>query len=511
MIFFAEICTTYGELETVQLPAYLPSNRIPFELQSWQIAYRLAHLREGMATPPDQLPVRLVKEFSVELATPLTHIYNRSIQEGYVPMVWRNATITPVPKKSSPESPSDLRPISLTPTFSKVLEQFIVPLIMADIRPKLDSSQYGNIKGASTAHYLIRLTHNLLTELEKPGKLFSMIMFDFKKGFDLVDHTILVTKLIQLGLRAEYTKWITSFLHHRQQRVKMPDGSLSGWKQITCGTPQGTLLGPIAFLAMINDAASGTQNRLKYVDDLTIYQSCPLDSVAITNTLQDLTDGIHQWANNNRMVINIDKCKIMHFQTAKKPVVLPDISISGKSIPVCTTHKLLGINVSNSLTWQEHVNSMVAKGSKALYMLYVMRRFNPPQEHLLKVYLTYIRPLLEYCAPVIHAGLTAKQAQQIERVQKRALHIIAGYDLTYQDLLQQFGIDNLADRRQQMCLRLGKQILKNSNHRNMLPPTRQSISGRRTRNMNTLQPFCCSIRLRRSAVPHMTALLKGKC
>ena len=283
-----------------------------------------------------------------------------------------------------------------------------------------------------------------------------MVMFDFKKGFDLVDHTILIQKMIHMGLSAKYTKWASSFLNNRQQRVKMPDGSLSEWRKITCGTPQGTLLGPIAFLAMINDAARSTENRLKYVDDLTVYQSCPVDRVNDTSTLDDLANDISEWANRNKMVINAGKCQVMHFQTAKKPLVLPDVAIDGKSIPVVTSSKLLGVKISNNFTWQEHVNDVVARSSRALYLLYVLRRFNPPHEQLLKVYVTYIRPLLEYCAPVFHAGLTANQAQQIERVQKRALKIIAGYDNTYQDLLHKFELESLVGRREKMCLNLGK-------------------------------------------------------
>ena len=168
-------------------------------------------------------------------------------------LVWRKATVIPVPKKSSPESPGDLRPISLSPTFSKVLEQFIVPLIMADISLALDLRQFGNIKGASTAHYLIHLIHSLLTDLEQAGKLFSMVLIDFRKGFDLVNHTILIKNTLEIGLRAEYTKWVSSFLSNRQQRrVKMHDGSLSEWNNISCGAPQGTLLGPVAFLGLVS-------------------------------------------------------------------------------------------------------------------------------------------------------------------------------------------------------------------------------------------------------------------
>ena len=81
-------------MKTSQLPSYLSANKIPFEIQPWQMAYRLAHLREGMAVPPSQLPGRLLKEFAVELATPPAYTYNRSLREGHVPLIWRQATIT---------------------------------------------------------------------------------------------------------------------------------------------------------------------------------------------------------------------------------------------------------------------------------------------------------------------------------------------------------------------------------------------------------------------------------
>ena len=75
-----------------------------------------------------------------------------------------------------------------------------------------------------------------------------------------------------MGLRSSYAKWLAAFLQNRRQQVRMPDATSSSWRSITCGIPQDTLVGPVAFLAMINDAASEEQ-RLEYVDDLTIYQS----------------------------------------------------------------------------------------------------------------------------------------------------------------------------------------------------------------------------------------------
>ena len=507
--FFADICNTYEPLRAELLPAFLPAESVPFEIQPWQVAYKLSHLRQSLSVPDEDIPVRLMKEFSIELAVPLAHIYNKSLKEGKIPIIWKQATIIPLPKKPIPESPGDLRPISLTPTFSKILEQFVVPLMTADIRSQIDKRQYGNVKGASTSHYLIRLLHSLLTELNKPDKLFSTVMYDFKKGFDLIDHTILMKKIIAMGLRSSYAIWLAAFLQNRRQRVRMPDGKMSNWTTISCGIPQGTLVGPLAFLAMINDAVHDEQDRLKYVDDLTIYESCPINTIQESSHLQRITDNLCDWAEENKMVLNAQKCQVMHFFTAKKPVVLPDTMIHGKSLPIVTETKLLGITISSDLSWQPHVDNIVKKASRALYMLHIMKKYRPPLTQMVQIYTTYIRPLIEYCTPVFHAGLTARQASQIEKVQKRALKLIGGFDKSYQQLLNEMKLDSLADRREQLCFRLAKQMLGSSNHRDLFPPERRLVSGKTTRRANTLQHFCCNARLRKSSIPHMTSLINA--
>ena len=220
-----------------------------------------------------------------------------------------------------------------------------------------------------------------------------------------------------------------------------------------------------------------------------------------------MTDQLCEWAAKNKMVLNTDKCQIMHFFTAKRPLVLPSVTMHDRSIPVVDQAKLLGVTITDDMTWQTHIAEVVLKGSRALYMLHTVKRFRPPQEQMVKIYVTYIRPLLEYCAPVFHASLTAKQAQQLERIQKRAVKIIAGYDRCYQDILQQLNLDTLADRRQMLSLRLGKQIFNSESHRDLLPKQRGVISGRITRARNTLETFCCGARLRKSSVPYMTSLL----
>ena len=347
----------------------------------------------------------------------------------------------------------------------------------------------------------------MLSELDKPDKLFSLVMYDFKKGFDLIDHNILINRIHAMGLSSSFTRWLVSFLQNRRQKVRLPNGTTSSWKSITCGIPQGTLVGPLAFLAMVNGAAAEEENRLKYVDDLTVYQSTPIDMIEERWALQKITDELAHWSSNSKMVLNAEKCQVMHFYTAKKPIVLPDIMLNGQSLPIVSQTKLLGVNLSSDLSWQAHVDSIVKKASKAFYMLHIMKRFQPPREQLLTIYTTYVRPLLEYCAPVFHASLTASQANQIERVQKRALKLIGGYDISYQQLLEDMHLDSLADRRSQLCLRFAKKLLNSAEHRDILPPERVTISTRRTRYAHLLQPYRCGARLRKSSVPYMTTLL----
>lgn len=166
------------------------------------------------------------------------------------------------------------------------------------------------MKLCSTNNYLVLLFHDMLTNLDKPGKLFSLAMYDFSKSFDLIDHSIVIQRLYELGLRSTLLRWFCSFFSGRLQRLWGPSGKLSQWSRTTCGVPQGVVCGPVAFLAMINDADRDSHTRPKYVDDLTIYEVCPLEKVS-SSTLQQATQNLHTWASESNMALNIQKCQFM--------------------------------------------------------------------------------------------------------------------------------------------------------------------------------------------------------
>ena len=136
---------------------------------------------------------------------------------------------------------------------------------------QIDPQQYGSIKGTSTVHALVELVHKWKYAVETPRTIVRILLVDFSKPFDRVDHHILMTKCASLGLPTFITKWLTSFLCQRKQGVKI--GSVkSEYTRVNAGVPQSTIFGPIGFLHHINDLQTVCEH-IKYVDDCTIWEA----------------------------------------------------------------------------------------------------------------------------------------------------------------------------------------------------------------------------------------------
>ena len=212
------------------------------------------------------------RQFAFELSIPMTNILNSSLASGIVPAQWKRAVVVPVPKVIPTPALDKLRPISLTSTLSKVCETFVSRWMMDDMLPSLDPYQFGNRKGRSTSHYLVELVQYVLNEAEA-GRYVNLLTIDYSKAFDKADITVALRHLLNMNVRRELIPWISNFLSSRQQCVKLASHT-SEWSSTTCGVPQGTKLGPVVFLAMVNLVATESGCRWKYVDDITVGESC---------------------------------------------------------------------------------------------------------------------------------------------------------------------------------------------------------------------------------------------
>ena len=264
---FANVCSSLPPLDLKSLPAYLPADSPPPEIQPYQVYNKLKKLKISKSSHTNDIPLRLVREFAVELSVPLSIIFNSCLQSGMFPEYWKIGNIIPIPKVNPCNSLDQLRPISVTPVFARVFEEFLVEWIRRDIADHIDPRQFGSVRGSSTVHYLLSLVDCILRETDKSGTIASICTVDYAKAFDAIDHTVLVTKMINMGVSQSIISVVCDFLSNRSQTVRL-SGITSQVQYITCGVPQGTKLGPILFLIMINDAADFTPNRWKYVDDL---------------------------------------------------------------------------------------------------------------------------------------------------------------------------------------------------------------------------------------------------
>ena len=239
----------------------------PIEISQEEVERRLLSTNVFKSPGPDGIPNWILHDLAPYISRPVTAIFNASISEGVVPVAWKQSNVVPVPKSNPPKTiEDDLWPISLTPTLAKHLEWFIGQQLLSTVAGKLDTKQFGALKGRSTTHALVDILHNWNAALDS-GSSIRAVFVDYAKAFDHVDHSILITRLITLGVPAYIIRWIFSFLDKRQQRVKIGT-ILSTWLQLNGGMPQGTWLGPLTFVILIDGLKLECLVH-KFIDDTT--------------------------------------------------------------------------------------------------------------------------------------------------------------------------------------------------------------------------------------------------
>jgi hypothetical protein len=180
---FAKMSNLYEPLksEDVQVPGFENSKPYPL-FEPYQIHEKISKMKRKASTVIRDIPWKIISEFSVELSDPLSNMW---------PNLWKYEFVTPVPKVYPPIKPDDLRKISGTKNLSKIYEALLSDFIIDDMSPNIDPSQFGNEKGLSIQHYLVKMIHRILTildtnnESEKYAVLSQLV--DWSKAFDRQD------------------------------------------------------------------------------------------------------------------------------------------------------------------------------------------------------------------------------------------------------------------------------------------------------------------------------------
>ena len=191
------------------------------------VAKQFNNINPNKASGPDELPARLLKTVSSEIAPLMQFLFQQSYNQGCVPEDWNKAIVTAIHKKGPKWDPGNYRPISLTCLVCKVMEHVVLSHMakhLAAYNILLDS-QHGFREKLSTQTQLITSVHDWVTTLNNRGQC-DLVLLDFSKAFDMVPHCRLAVKLDYCGIRGPTLRWIVSFLSNRQQAVAV-NGSLS--------------------------------------------------------------------------------------------------------------------------------------------------------------------------------------------------------------------------------------------------------------------------------------------
>ena len=357
----------------------------------------------------------------------------------------KNANITPIHKEKATTNKKNYRSVSLTVILSKLYEKNMHSQIFSYIEKFLSPHLFGYRKGHSAQHCLLDMIEMWKKALDEK-MVAGAILTDLSKAFDCLSHDLLIAKLEAYGFDKSALKFIYDYLKDRKQRTKI-NGEYSSWKDLKCGVPQGSILGPLLFNIFINDIFYFI-DKVKianYADDNTTHAKAH-DIMSLLKTLECETYTVLNWFTFNEMKSNSDKCHLIVASPKKRDYVSKSfIYLDNELLESEDLVKLLGVYIDKDLNFNEHVTRLLKKGNQKLHALMRISKFLN-EEKLRLVMKTFIESQFNYC-PLIWMCHKRKLNAKINRLHERALRVVYKNDnLSFEELLEKDKSFTIHDR-----------------------------------------------------------------
>lgn len=458
---FADTFAANSTISNCNSPSLIPtvpdSKMSCFKISTRSVRRLMQALNPRKATGPDDIPPIVMIKCAPELAPVLCRLYKLCLSSGVCPSSWKSAHVVPVPKKGNRSDPSNYRPIAITSVLCKIFESLISDAIFSFLKSRnfVNDRQYGFQKCRSTGDLLSYVTNKWSQVVDRFGETVAVAL-DISKAFDRVWHEGLMFKLSCLGIHPALISWIKDFLCDRSISVRV-DGILSDYRNINCGVPQGCVLSPLLFLVYINDLLSCSNNEIhSFADDSTLHSSIsyssqaqcshnlPFDRTSQQNSLNSDLVSILDWGVSNRVNFNDKKTQVVKISLKHNANPSP-LTMAGTELPLNSSISMLGVSISEGLSWKTHIHQVARNASRRLGILFRSRHYFSSLQ-LLILFKAQVRPVMEYCCH-LWAGSSACDLSILDRLQNKAIRLINDPNLTD-------SLATLSHRREVSCLSL---------------------------------------------------------
>lgn len=418
-----------------------------------EVLKELKALNPCKSTGLDNIPSKFLREGAEVISVPLTHIINLSIRNKQVPAEWKEAKITPLFKKNNRLQVGNYRPVSILNVSSKILEKCVYKQVEDYLTSNnlIYEYQSGFRTGFSTDTCLIYIQDYIRQNMDL-GHFTGMALLDVQKAFDSVDHKILTEKLEIIGIDSD---WFRSYLDNRQQVVDI-NGTISGKCTVTCGVPQGSLLGPLLFLIYSNDMKCAVSSKLLlYADDSVLLVS-DKDPDLVAQKLSDEMNNCYNWMVDNKLSMHAGKTELILFGSKSKLRKIPKFEISFQDHKISSQNsvKYLGSFLDNDLSGKSMSEHIIKKASSRIKFLFRNQKFLDLKCRKL-LGSALVQCHLDYSISSWFNGIGLLLQRKLQVVQNRLIRFIlnkhARYHL-YQTDLDKIGFLKVSDRATQLAL-----------------------------------------------------------
>ena len=387
-------------------------------------------LEPHKATGLDGLQAKFLIDSAQSIKKPLTHIINMSIISGLFPKELKKSKVIPIHKKNSKVEPGNYRPVSILSIISKIFERVVCEQLTEYLTCNnyLYELQSGFRQSFSTESCLIHLSDFILKKQDM-REYVGMIILDlqnWQKAFDTVNHKILINKLKALGLNQIAINWFVSYLRDREQIVDIA-GTYSQACNITCGVPQGSILGPLLFLIYVNDMKAAVNCKLiLYADDSALLVSGK-DVVKIEQALSRELNAVNEWLEENRLSLHLGKTQSILFGS-KKSLQKDDklhITCNGQDIEMKEEVEYLGVVLDQALKCSCIIDKIVSKSINKLTFLYRNTKgFNWQIKRM--IVLAMVQCHYDYACAMWFSRISISAKKRLQIVQNKVIRFVLG-------------------------------------------------------------------------------------